>query len=140
MNMFKTTPAKSPQEYIDLIEDSSRKSEIKNLFDFIHNLIPNEEPNITSGMIGFGLYPYKTKSGRQGEWPIVMLASQKNYISIYICSADGKEYLAEKYKSDFPKASIGRSCIRFKKSEDIDLTALEKIIKEGAKIGFSFGS
>ncbi len=138
--MFKATDAKTPQEYINLIENTSRKTEIQKLFDFIHKLIPNEKPNITSGMIGFGLYPYKTKTGRQGNWPIVMLASQKNYISIYICAADGKNYVAEKYKSDFPKASIGRSCIRFKKTDDIDLKTLEKVIKEGAKIGFSFGS
>lgn len=140
MNMFKTTEAKTPAEYINLIEDPTRKAEIQKLFDIIRSLIPNEKPNITSGMIGFGLYPYKTKSGREGEWPIVMLANQKNYISVYICAADGKDYVAEKYKSDFPKANIGRSCIRFKKINDIDLKSLEKVIKEGAKLGFSFGS
>lgn len=140
MNMFKTTEAKTPKEYIDLIEDPERKADIEELYDFIHKIIPGELPNITSGMIGFGLYPYKTKSGRAGEWPIVMLASQKNYISVYICAADGKKYVAEKYSSDFPKASIGRSCIRFKKVKDIDLNSLEKVIKEATRLGFSFGS
>lgn len=138
--MFKSTSAKTPQEYMDLIEDQTRKQEIKKLYDFIHKLIPNEKPNITSGMIGFGLYPYKTKSGREGMWPIIMLASQKNYISVYICAADGKDYVAEKYKKDLPKADIGRSCIRFKKTDDINMDVLEKVIKEGERLGFSFGS
>lgn len=140
MNMFKTTEAKTPEEYISLIEDSQRKADINDLFVLIKKLLPKEEPNITSGMIGFGLYPYKTKSGREGVWPIVMLASQKNYISVYICAADGQHYVAEKYKSDFPKASIGRSCIRFKRLSDIDVKSLEKVIKEGHRLGFSFGS
>lgn len=140
MNMFKTTEAKTPDEYINLIEDNSRKADIQNLYDFIRKLIPSEKPNITSGMIGFGLYPYKTKSGREGQWPIVMLANQKNYISVYVCAADGKDYVAEKYKSDFPKANIGRSCIRFKKVSDISLDSLEKVIKEAMSLGFSFGS
>lgn len=138
MNMFKPTNAKTPEEYIDLINDPLRKKDIKFLYEFIRKIAPNEKPNITSGMIGFGLYPYKTKSGRTGEWPIIMLASQKNYISVYACAADGKIYIAEKYKNDLPKASIGRSCIRFKKIEDISLKILEKALKETLKKGFSF--
>jgi hypothetical protein len=46
---------------------------------------------------------------------------------------DGK-YLAESYGKKFgPKVSTGKSCIRFKKIEDIDLNVLEEAIKEGAK-------
>jgi hypothetical protein len=138
MNMFKATYAKTPEEYINLIDDHQRQKDIKFLYDLIRKLAPKEKPNITSGMIGFGLYPYKTKSGREGEWPIIMLASQKNYISLYACAADGKEYIAEKYKKDFPKASIGRSCVRFKHIEDVDLKKLEELIIETLKTGFSF--
>jgi hypothetical protein len=32
-----------------------------------------------------------------------------------------------------PKADFGKGCIRFKKSEDIDLKALEKFVKAAAK-------
>ena len=43
------------------------------------------------------------------------------------------EYLAEKYKEDLGKVNVGRSCIRFKKLKDVDLKALEKVIKLAAK-------
>lgn len=140
MNMFKTTPAKTPEEYIKLITDPKRKTDIEELYAFLRKLAPNEKPNITSGMIGFGLHPYKTKSGREGEWPLFLLANQKNYISFYVCATKGNQYLAESYKNDFPKASIGKSCIRFKKLEDIDLKILEKLIKEADQQGFNLGS
>lgn len=140
MNMFKTTSAKTAEEYIDLIEDPKRKADINELYKILRKLAPKEKPNITSGMIGFGLYPYKTKSGREGEWPLFLLASQKNYISFYVCAADGNEYLAEKYKKGFPKASIGKSCIRFKKIDDIDLKKLEELIIAANKQGLSFSS
>jgi hypothetical protein len=64
----------------------------------------------------------------------VGLASQKNYISVYVCASDGKQYVAEKYKHKLPKASIGKSCIRFKKVSDIDLTVLREVIEEGARL------
>lgn len=133
MNMFKPTKAKTPEEYIEMI-DEPRRSEIQVLHDFIRKVIPDQEPQITAGMIGYGKYHYKSKSGREGDWSIICLASQKNYISVYACAADGKQYVAEKYKKELPKASIGKSCIRFKKVSDIDLKVLEKIIRESVKL------
>lgn len=128
--MFKPKEADSPKEYIAQI-DEPRKSEIQQLHDFIRKTIPDQKPYIVHNIIGYGTYPYKTKAGKEGEWFPVGLASQKNYISVYACcvTKDGK-YIAEKYKKELPKASIGRSCIRFKKVQDIDLDVLEKIILE----------
>lgn len=82
-------------------------------------------------MIGYGTYHYVYASGREGDWMKVALAQQKNYISVYVCASDGTQYIPEKHKADFPKASIGKSCIRFKKVEDIDLEKLKKVILEG---------
>jgi hypothetical protein len=134
MNMFKTTAAKTPEEYIDLT-DEPRKSELKKLHDFIRKTVPKLKPYIQTGMIGYGAYHYKSKSGSEGDWAVILLASPKNYISVHACAADGKEYVAEKYKKELPKATIGKSCISFKKMEDIDLKVLEKILKEAEKLG-----
>jgi hypothetical protein len=90
-------------------------------------------------MIGYGKMPYETKSGRKGDWCVLGLASQKNYISIYSCAMDDGEYLAEKYADRLGKASIGRSCIRYRKLEDIPWKALEQVLKESQKIGLERG-
>lgn len=131
--MFKSTTAKTPEEYIDQIEEP-RRSQIQQVHDLIRKTVPDLKPHIMSGMIGYGTYHYKYASGREGDWAIVALANQKNYISVYVCATDGKEYVAEKYKKQLPKASIGKSCIRFKKPEDIDWPLLRKIIREGVEV------
>jgi hypothetical protein len=133
MNMFKVTDAKNPQEYIAKI-DEPRKSEIQKLHDLIREYAPKLEPFMISGMIGYGKYHYKYPSGREGDWCTIALASQKNYISVYVCVMNGEQYLAERYKSELPKASIGKSCIRFKKTVDIDLEILKEIIKKSASL------
>lgn len=138
MNMFKTTAARTPEEYIAMIEEP-RKSQIQLLHDLIRNTIPEQKPYIISGMIGYGSFHYKSKSGREGDWCIVALASQKNYISIYVCASDGKQYVAENYKDAFPKADIGKSCIRIKNPEDIDLELLKKVIREGVTVSEKHG-
>lgn len=134
MNMFKPTAAKTPTEYLEMIADPTRRAEVKQLHKQISGWLPKLKPQILSGMIGYGLHHFVYPSGRNVDWSIVALASQKNYISVYICASDGKQYVAEKYKELFPKASIGKSCIRFKKAADIDMKALGKVILEGVDL------
>lgn len=139
MNMFKPTKAKTPQEYIGLI-DEPRQTEVKKIHEFICKNFPDLTPHILAGMIGYGSFHYKSKSGREGDWSIIALASQKNYISIYLCAVDKKngKYIAEKNADKLKPASVGKSCIRYKKFEDIDFDVLLEVLKEGKKEG-SFG-
>ena len=105
MNMFKPVKAKSVEEYIDEISEP-RKAEIIKLHKFIQESVPSLKPYFAYNMIGYGEFHYKSKSGREGDWPIISLASQKNYISVYVCSVKDGKYLAEYYVKDLPKASL----------------------------------
>jgi hypothetical protein len=130
--MFAPTDASSPDEYIAELEEP-RRSELMTLHELVQTLLPGEEPYLLSGMIAYGHYHYKGKSGREGDWAPVLLASRKQYISLYLSAAVDGQYVAEKYKSRLPKANIGRSCIRFRKLADVDLDVLKSAIKEGAE-------
>jgi hypothetical protein len=132
MNMFKPSAAKSIQEYFDLI-DEPRRTEVKQLDDFIRKTVPQLKAHFAINMIGYGSFHYKGKSGREGDWPVISLASQKNYISVYVCSVKDGQYMAEYYKDNFPKADVGKSCIRFKKIDDIDLDKLSALLQEAAE-------
>ena len=63
MNMFKSTDAKTPDEYIAKI-DEPRRGQIQLLHDLIRKTIPQKKPYIISGMIGYGSFHYKSASGR----------------------------------------------------------------------------
>ncbi len=130
--MFKPSNATSISEYLAMIEEP-RRSEIIKLHELIQSAVPELKAHFASNMLGYGTFHYKGRSGREGDWPIIALASQKNYISLYVCSVKEGKYLAEYYKDQLPKASIGKSCIRFKKTTDVDLAVIEKILKEAAK-------
>jgi hypothetical protein len=132
---MKTKPvgAKTITEYLAQI-DEPRRSEVKALHQMITKAVPKLKPGMVAGMIGYGSYHYKYASGREGDWPIVALASQKNYISVYVCAAEGGQYVAERRKAELPKASIGKSCIRFKRIADVDLKTLENVVKEGVRV------
>lgn len=122
----------SPAEYLAILAEP-RKSEVTALDAMIRKLAPKLEPFIHSGMLAYGPWHYKYATGREGDWFRIGVASNKNYISLYICAGDGDAYIAERYKEALPKANIGRSCVRFKRLADLDQAALKKLIQQGAQ-------
>lgn len=130
--MHGQSDAKTVEEYIDRL-DEPRRSELSQLDELVRGVAPELNPTMSYRMPGYGSYHYKYASGREGDWAVIQMASNKNYISFYVSCTDDGKYLAESYKDRLPKASIGKSCIRFKKLTDIDLGILEEIIQKSAK-------
>lgn len=125
--MFKQDKAKTLKEYFDKLP-KERKETLLFLDKFIRRVAPSLKPYFANNMPGYGSFPYKNYKKEMIEWPIIALANQKNYVSIYVCAIDGDEYVAEKHKKDLGKAKVGKSCISFKNLEDINLKVLEDII------------
>ncbi len=130
--MIKPTGATSPEDYIAQI-DEPRRSEILRLHNFIRETVPELEPRIESGMLAYGTYHYRYASGREGTWFPVGLASQKGYISVYVCGARDGRYVADSHAPRMPKAKVGKSCIRFKRVDDVDLGVLAEVIRDGVE-------
>ena len=132
MNMFKPVKAKTVKEYFDALPKERREPML-----FLHKLIqktaPKLRPNFAYNMPGYGLFTHRNYKHETIEWPTIALASQKNYISIYVCAVDNGQYIAEKFKKELGKVSVGKSCIRLKKLEDINLKTLKTVIKFAAK-------
>lgn len=127
MNMFKPVKAATVKEYFDALP-----SERKETMEFMHKFILDNAPSLKSNFIynmpGYGIFKCRNYKKEIIDWPIIALASQKNYISLYICAVDGGEYIAEKNKKNLGKVSVGKSCIRFKKISDLNLDTLKKVI------------
>jgi hypothetical protein len=126
-------PASTPAEYLDQLPEP-RRADIADLDALIRKNAPKLKPFIHSGMLAYGPWHYKYESGREGDWFRIGLASNKNYISLYVCAGDENGYLAERYRETLPKASIGRSCVRFKRLADLDRSALAKMLREASKL------
>lgn len=132
MNMFKPTKAKTAKEYFDALPEE-RKKPMLFLHKFILKTAPKLKSNFLYNMPGYGSFKYHNYKKETIDWPVIALASQKNYISLYVCAIDKEGYIAEQYKAELGKVSVGKSCIRFKKIEDLNLKTLEKVIKLAAK-------
>ena len=130
--MFKPVNARSSKEYFDMLPDDRRQSLVF-LDKLIRSIAPSLKPNFLYNMPGYGAFKYHNYKKEVLDWPTIAIASQKNYMSIYVCAIDGNQYVSEKYTDKLGKVSVGKSCIRFKHLDDINMDILEKIIKEAVK-------
>lgn len=122
----------TPEQYLASLPEP-RRTALTVIHKAIRSVAPELKPSIQSGMLGYGSYHYKYASGREGEAAVVGLASQKNHISLYLgCAGDEEGYLAEKNKDRLGRVSVGRSCVRFKKLEDLNLKVAMELVKQAA--------
>ncbi|MCC7289729.1 DUF1801 domain-containing protein [bacterium] len=130
--MFKPINAKTNEEYFAQLP-IERRAPMAFIDQFIKENAPGLKPEFGYNMPGYGSFKYKNYKKEIINWPVVSIASQKNYISIYICAVEGKEYIAEKYKKELGKVNVGKSCIRFKNVEDLNLDTLKTVLKLAEK-------
>ena len=130
--MFAPSKAKTIKEYFAMVP-TERKKDMEFLHKFIQKNAPKLKPEFAYNMPGYGMFPYRNYKHEPILWPVVSLASQKNYMSLYVCALDDKQYVAEKYKDKLGKVSVGKSCIRFKKVSDLNLPELAKVLKFAQK-------
>jgi Domain of unknown function (DU1801) len=132
MNMFKPTKAKSVKEYMAALPPERRE-----IVGFLHALIQKTAPTLKAhfavNMLGYGSFPYKSYTKEMMEWPVIALASQKQYVSLYVCAVMNGKYVAEAHAKELGNVSVGKSCIRFKTLDDVNLAALTKVIKIAEK-------
>ena len=135
--MPKTLP--TVEEFLAGLPDDRRKT-ITTVHKAIRKAAPKLAPVIMTGMgpspiIGYGKYRYKSASGREGDWFLIGLAAGKSNYSLHICVGDKDGYLVERNAAKLGKVKTGRSCINFKKLEDLKLDVAMGLVKQAVKTG-----
>jgi hypothetical protein len=77
-------------------------------------------------IVGFGSYHYTYESGRSGEAPLAGFAIRGRDLVVYLDCEGGSRALLDK----LGKHRIGKSCLYFKRTTDLDVSVLERLIAE----------
>ncbi|HXH39108.1 MAG TPA: DUF1801 domain-containing protein [Thermoanaerobaculia bacterium] len=102
------------------------------------NLDEDYDEGMAYGMIGYHvphrIFPPGYHVDPKQGLPFAALASQKNYMSVYLMGlypgSDGARWFYEAWaKSGKKKLDMGKSCIRFKKVDDLALDVLGEAIR-----------
>jgi hypothetical protein len=119
---------------------ADRQATVTAVHKAIRKAAPKLAPFIRTGMgpsplIAYGSYRYRSGSGKEGEWFLVGLVPGKTAYSLHICVGGKEGYLVEQHAKELGKVKVGRTCINFKKLEDLNLAAAMALVKQGVKLG-----
>ncbi|WP_144282485.1 DUF1801 domain-containing protein [Chryseobacterium echinoideorum] len=129
----------SIEDYVSKLPEE-RQDIFKKLFDTIKNNLPEGfEGNTNYGMIGWSVplekYPPGYHCTPGSPLPFISIASQKNFIAVYHMGIYAKPELLNWFAEEFPKYSkrkldMGKSCIRFKKMDEIPFDLIAELSKK----------
>ena len=110
---MKSTATNVPEYLAELHAD--RQAALKKVLSVIKKALPGAKDSMQYGMPSYDL-----------NGIVCGLASQKNYIALYVCEPE----LVEAHREALGKLNCGKGCIRFRKIEELPLEAISEILKE----------
>ena len=99
-----------------------------------HAGTPAGEAGMRFKMIGYGKFQYAIKSGKTTPWPVVGVALQKNYISVYMAVTRNKQPLVKCHAGELGALRSGNNNFSFEAFDDLDAAQLAKLFAEAASI------
>ena len=125
-----SSAAATVDEYLASL-DEPRRTQVSELLQLIRSSIPQGyDECMRWGMISFEV-PMSVSGPTYNQQPLnyVALASQKNYISIYLlgiyASADLTNEFHERWAKSGKKLNMGKACVRLKNLEQADLETIK---------------
>ena len=123
-----TSTAATPQEYIASLPDDRKLPMTELRAEIKKNLPKGFEETMAGGMLNFlvphSIYPAGYHCDPKSPLPFISIASHKNVIAVYHMGIYANPELLKWFTDEFPRHSkakldMGKSCIRFKKMDQI---------------------
>ena len=131
--------AKTIKEYINELPADRLEPFTKLRETILKNIPDGFKEEINTGMIAYvvphSLFPDGYHCDPKQPLPFVCIASQKNFIALYHMGIYGNPKLLEWFVNEYQKHSkskpdMGKSCIRFKKPDQIPYELIAELMKK----------
>lgn len=136
---LKAEKPSTPQDYIDTLP-ADRKAVLEKLRTVIQENLPDGfEETISYGMLCYvvphRIYPAGYHVNPKEPLPFISLASQKHYIALYhmglYAFPEHQAWFVAEYATRVKsKLDMGKSCIRFKKMDDIPYDLIAELCRK----------
>jgi uncharacterized protein YdhG (YjbR/CyaY superfamily) len=131
--------ATTPEQYLAELPEDRREAMSKLREVTLQNIPKGFEEQISFGMLGYvvphSIYPNGYHCNPKDPLPFFAIASQKNSINIYHMMVYADKNLHDWFSAEYPKyckskLDMGKSCIRFKKINDIPYDLIGELLSK----------
>ena len=128
--------AKTVEAYLASLPPDRREAIQTVRETILKNLDAEYEEGMQYGMIGYyvphRVYPPGYHCDPKQPLPFVCLASQKNYMSVYLgcvySSPEMEQWFRQEWAKSGKKLDMGKSCIRFKRLDDLPVELIGQVV------------
>lgn len=99
-----------------------------------HPGTPAGQAGMRMNLIGYGQFKYAIKSGKTASWPVIGVALQKNYISVYVAVTRNGKPLVSFYAGKLGELRMGGNNFSFERFADLNAPAVASLFAEAAAI------
>ncbi|WP_413998160.1 DUF1801 domain-containing protein [Flavobacterium sp. W1B] len=126
-------------DYLTTIPEERKPAFLKLRETILNNIPKGFVEQISYGMIGYivphTIYPKGYHCDPKLPLPFVNIASQKNFIALYHMGIYANPQLSQWFIDEYPKHSnqkldMGKSCIRFKKMDQIPFDLIGSLLQK----------
>lgn len=134
-----TIKSDTPEQYIEQLPAERQEAMGKLRKVILDNIPEGFEETINYGMIGYvvphSVYPAGYHCDPKLPLPFMSIASQKNFIALYHMGIYADQNLLDWFVGEYSKLiktkiDMGKSCIRFKKPEQIPYELIGELTKK----------
>ena len=128
------TTATTLEEYLDSLPEDRRVALEQVRAVILKRLPKGYVETINWGMISYEI-PLETYPKTYNKQPLMYaaLASQKNYMAVYLSTIATSEEEAKAFEREYratgKRYDVGKSCVRFRKLEDLPLDLVGRVVK-----------
>ncbi|HRJ26682.1 MAG TPA: DUF1801 domain-containing protein [Fimbriimonadaceae bacterium] len=131
-----TSDASTVEQYIAELPEDRRAAIEAVRAEILRNLPPGYEEQMLYGMISYvvphSILPEGYHCNPKDPLTYAALANQKNHMAVYLMCQYGNEaemkWVSEAYAATGKKLDMGKSCVRFKKLENLALDVIGQAI------------
>jgi uncharacterized protein YdhG (YjbR/CyaY superfamily) len=130
------TTAKTVETYLNELPEERKEPFLKLRTSILNSLPQGFQEEISYGMLGYvvphSLYPNGYHCNPKLPLPFLSIASQKNFIAVYHMGLYINPELMQWFTTEYAKNSkhkldMGKSCIRFKKLDQIPFDLISEL-------------
>jgi uncharacterized protein YdhG (YjbR/CyaY superfamily) len=115
--------ASDPESYLAAVP-KERRSHLETLRTLVKQSVPTATEGIFWGMLCYTI----------GERPFAALASQKNYLSLYLMDLYSQPGLRDQHAAALAHLKMGKSCINFHSTDELPLDTIAAILREAPNV------
>ncbi|MEZ2333578.1 hypothetical protein AB6802_27985 [Mesorhizobium sp. RCC_202] len=128
---FGFDPEREPdlRKFDGLIREAARS-----LQRHFHAGTPAGSAGMRMKMIGYGRFRYSIKCGKSTDWPVIGVALQRSYISVYVSVAVDGHPIVDRYRGKLGETRSGRNNFSFVRFDELEAEMVAKLVAETASM------